>query len=82
MLRLKMRVNAVNKDTYVDKTEVENVQATAVYSSDPESANYKWSKYTPAATLTICISNPAAFGAVKPGDFVFVDLTPTDEQSY
>lgn len=37
------------------------VRFTPVYSSDPESENYTWSKYTPAGFMEMSVTNPAAF---------------------
>jgi hypothetical protein len=50
---------------------------SAVYSNKEGSANAQWSKWTPTASLTITVSNTAAFNKVMPGQFVFVDLIPT-----
>lgn len=77
MLRLKMSVSSVRRvaDSNGD-ISAEELELTAVYSNDPGSANAQWSKYTPSAQLRMHVSNPAAFGRVLPGQFVFVDLTP------
>jgi len=32
-----------------------------VYSDNPESENYTWSKYTPAGHMEMSVTNPAAF---------------------
>jgi hypothetical protein len=82
VLRLKMCVGAV-KRCADNKGDIlsEEIQLNAVYDSKPESANAQWSKWTPNAQLTMTISNPGAFGKVLPGQFVFVDLTPTDKDS-
>jgi len=81
-LRLKMSVNSVKivADTNGDKTQ-EEIGLNAVYSNEEGSANKQWSKWTPAASLTMTISNPQAFGKLLPGQFVFVDLTPCDKDS-
>ena len=39
----------------------ESIYLNAVYSDDPKHENYKWSKATPAGTLSLHISNPGAF---------------------
>jgi hypothetical protein len=81
-LRLKMVVNSVKKicDGEGNITQ-EEVSLNAVYSNKEGSANAQWSKWTPSANLSMYISNPDAFGKVLPGQFVFVDLTPTDKDS-
>jgi hypothetical protein len=37
------------------------VQFEAVYSSDPTSPNYSWSKWTPSGQLSLNITNPDAY---------------------
>ena len=82
VLRLKMTVNSVKSiaDTNGDKTQ-EEIGLNAVYSNEEGSANKQWSKWTPAASLTMSISNPQAFSKVLPGQFVFVDITPCEKDS-
>jgi hypothetical protein len=82
VLRLKMSVSSVKKvcDSEGVITQ-EEISLMAVYSNKEGSANAQWSKWTPSASLVICISNPQAFGKVLPGQFVFVDLTPTDKDA-
>ena len=82
VLRLKMTVNSVKSvaDSSGDKTQ-EELSLTAVYSNEEGSANQQWSKWTPAASLNMSISNPQAFGKVLPGQFVYVDITPCEKDS-
>lgn len=80
VLRLKCCVNSVKT---VHGTEGEPYQQelalSAVYSNKEGSANAQWSKWTPSASLQMTVSNPAAFDKLKPGEFVYVDLIPTDK---
>lgn len=46
---------------------VEQVSLMAVYSADPNHTNHWWSKYTPAGSLMLSISNPAAQGVFQIG---------------
>lgn len=82
VLRLKCMVNSVKT---VHGTEGEPVSQelalSAVYSNKEGSANAQWSKWTPCASLTMTVSNPAAFDKVRSGQFLFVDLIPTDKDS-
>ena len=56
-------VGHVAKDKTEDGTQLsETVYAYPVYSSDPESPNYSFSKATPGGQIQLQISNPAAFG--------------------
>jgi hypothetical protein len=80
VLRLKVAVNSVKK--ICDGTGAitqEEIGCNAVYDSKEGSANAQWSKWTPCASLMMTISNPQAFGKVLPGQFLFVDLIPTDK---
>ena len=82
VLRLKMNVNSV-KTVHGNEGEPyqQELALSAVYSNKEGSANAQWSKWTPSASLTMTVSNPAAFGKVLPGQFVYVDITPTDKDS-
>ncbi len=53
------------------------VRMEAAY-NDGDPANAEWSKYTPSATLTMCITNPSAIDAFEAGKFYFLDFTPAD----
>ena len=77
VLRLKMSVESVKKVADSDgNIQSEEIALRAVYGKEG-SANAQWSKYTPSGSLVMTVSNPAAFGRVLPGQFMFVDLTPT-----
>lgn len=76
MIRLKMSVEFVKKVCNSEGALFqEEVALRAVYGTEG-TVNRQWSKYTPAASLTMLINNPEAFDKVLPGQFVFVDLTP------
>jgi len=82
MLRLKMVVNTVLRSA--DETgeiRSEEITASAVTSSQEGAANKQWSKWTPCGQLKFTVNNPAAFGQMLPGQFFYVDLTPTDKDS-
>jgi hypothetical protein len=53
----------------------EQVSFMAVYSSDPQSENYAWSQATPAASMSMTITNPQAFGHFVSGTDYYVDFT-------
>ena len=82
VLRLKMMVNTV-KTIHGNEGEPyqQELALSAVYSNKEGSANAQWSKWTPSASLTMNVSNTAAFNKLKPGEFVYVDLIPTDKDS-
>lgn len=58
----KFKVGQVN-----DFGEYRQVHLTPVYSPDPNSENYSWSKWTPSGKLEMTITNPAAFEQFAPG---------------
>jgi len=78
ILRAKMQVTAVLRSPWGNSRD-ENVQLSAVYSNDPNSENYEWSKATPSGTLQLLISNPGAQGKLKMGQQFYVDLVPVEE---
>lgn len=80
VLRLKMMVNTV-KTVHGSEGEPQSQELalSAVYSNKEGSANAQWSKWTPSASLTMTVSNTAAFNKVRPGQFLYVDLIPTDK---
>ena len=75
--RCKVRVGTVthNIDS-AGKVESETVELNAVYSSDPNSENAKWSKWTPSASFRLTINNPDAIGKLSKGHEFFVDFIP------
>jgi hypothetical protein len=77
-----MLVNSVKKvvDSEGNVTG-EELSLNAVYSNAAGAANAQWCKWTPSASFSFTVSNPAAFGKVLPGQFLFVDLIPTDKDS-
>lgn len=82
VLRLKVTTASV-KSVCNEKGEksAEELVLHAVYSNDDGSPNKQWSKWTPAANLSMTISNSQAFGKVLPGQFFFVDLIPCEKDS-
>lgn len=80
-LRLKMRIASLKQVCDTDgKIMAEEIALAAVYGPEG-SPNSQWSKWTPAAQLTMTINNLAAFGKVLPEQFYFVDLIPTDKDA-
>lgn len=54
------------------------VQFAPVYSSDPDSPNYSWSKYTPSGSLMLNITNPAAYEQFEVGKTYELTFTPVE----
>jgi hypothetical protein len=53
------------------------VQFMAAYANG-DSDNATWSKATPAATLDMFITNPAALDKFEEGRFYYLDFTPCE----
>lgn len=82
VLRLKCMVNTVKTvHDHEGEPAQQELALSAVYSNQSGSANAQWSKWTPSASLTMTVSNPAAFNKLRPGQFVYVDLIPCEKDS-
>ena len=80
MMRLKMVVNTVSRNAdQAGEINAEDISLSAVYSDKEGAANKTWSKYTPSGNLKFNVTNPACFGKLLPGQFVFLDLSITDK---
>lgn len=76
--RLKMRVWSVTDYPEVGPKTGENITLEAVY-EEAGGVNATWSKYTPSGRLTYSVTNENVWGAIKPGEYYFVDLTQTTQ---
>jgi hypothetical protein len=77
VLRCKMTVYEVlHVKNRAGETEQERVKLVAVTSSNPDSENAQWSKWTPSATFEISISSLGAIGKLSSGHEYYVDFTP------
>lgn len=56
------------------------VKLSAVTTSDPNDPNASWSKWTPAANLSMTISNPAAYEQFKVGGEYLVTFQPIESR--
>ena len=80
-IRAKLIVTKVSRVAdHTGEVVAEEVMLNPVYGPDG-SANGQWSKYTPAGRFEMTINNKQAFGKLLPGQFYFVDFTPTDKSS-
>ena len=74
-LRAKFVVQDVNRSIDgAGQSSQEHVRLRPVYSSDPESENAQWSKWTPAGSIELHINNPGAFGKLPLGKEFYVDF--------
>jgi hypothetical protein len=69
----KMQVRSIE-----DRLNGKEVRLYAVYSADPDSPNYSWSKATPDGELRLYITNEAAFSQFEPDKAYFVEFKPAD----
>lgn len=75
-LRAKFRVNHVIE--YADGSEQVDLSAA---NGRADTANAQWSKWTPAGKLTMTINNPTAQKVLRPGAYVFLDISETTEDA-
>lgn len=54
------------------------VKLVAVYSSDPTSPNYSYSKASPSGELKLMITNPEAYSQFKPGETYDITFNKTN----
>jgi hypothetical protein len=80
VLRAKLRVSSVTRSIDGDgNVSSEKVDLIAVYSDDPESENKQWSTWTPAASFSMTINNPNAFGKLSNGHEFYLDFIPATD---
>lgn len=76
-MRAKMQCHTVAETKAGDGSKYsEQVTLWAVYGQDG-SSNASWSKATPSGSVTLTITNPAAWGHFKADAFYFVDFSET-----
>jgi hypothetical protein len=80
-MRAKMRVSSVSK--HGDPPTSISLSASAVTGDKPygpsgESEDNTFARYTPFASLSMTINNPALLDAVKEGDTFYLDFTKTE----
>jgi hypothetical protein len=80
-MRAKMLVQSVKG--YGEPVTQETLSLMAVTGTDPfgpagESEDNTYARYTPQASLSITINNPALLGQFKAGQKFYVDFTPAE----
>ena len=79
MMRAKMRVTAVDHQS--DTAEGLTFSAVAKcdgYPEDGSDENNTYAKWTPSATVSMFITNPALIGKFSVGQMFYVDFTPAE----
>lgn len=69
VLVAKMYMNMVEESHTEQGKQSEKLQLHVVTGGGGNAVNAQWSKWTPSGQLTLNVSNPDAFGKVKPGQY-------------
>jgi len=77
-MRAKMQLNTITRTTYGEKLEFAAVAKSVPYPEDGSDEDNTYAKFSPSASLTIQVANPALFGKFTPGEKYYVDFTPAD----
>lgn len=72
-VKARMRCNSI-----IELGENRTVQFTAHVDSDPENPNKSWSKWTPAGSLSLTISNPDAYDQFEAGKLYELTFEPVE----
>jgi len=75
-MRAKMRVQFVQQHGNAEVLQLNAVGPKGSYPPDGSDEDNTYAKYTPTASLSMTIANPALFGKFKPGDTFYLDFTP------
>jgi hypothetical protein len=78
MMRAKVRCNSVMVRDASDTVEFTAVCKTGSYGVDGADEDNTYAKFTPSATFTITVTNPALMGRFRPGQKYYVDFTRAD----
>lgn len=81
--RAKMQVQTVIPHDPAQNRHYEEVKLSCVCGNQPfgpngESEDNSFARWTPTGSMQMTVTNPALFGAFKPGQKFYVDLTPTE----
>jgi hypothetical protein len=78
VMRAKMVVNVANEYGNCDMLSFNAVHKSDGYPADGSDEDNTFARWTPSATLTMTITNPALCGKFKQGQKFYVDFTPAD----
>lgn len=76
-MRAKMRVHKVEKNHPNNESLHFNAVSASGYPNDGTDENNTYAKWTPTASLSMSITNPALFDKFAEGDVFYVDFSPT-----
>lgn len=78
MMRAKFRVQSVTGTESYESLSMSAVTGKEPYGPEGESEDNTFARYTPSASLSMSITNPALIGKVKQGDEFYVDFTKVE----
>lgn len=75
MMRAKMKVQFVDQQETCLNLSLVAVGRDGAYPEDGSDENNTFAKWTPSASVSMCVTNPELFGKFKEGDEFYVDFT-------
>ncbi|MBA4344397.1 MAG: hypothetical protein C0423_19835 [Methylibium sp.] len=80
-MRAKFQVASVESFGTSEKVNFSAVCKSGGYPEDGSDEDNTYAKFSPSASCSIHIANPALLGKFEPGQKFYVDFTPAAEQS-
>jgi hypothetical protein len=71
-----MRCNTVTKSGDTESLNFSAVCKSDGYPADGSDENNSFARWTPSASLSMSVTNPALAGKIQQGDEFYVDFTP------
>lgn len=75
-MRAKLVCNIVAASATSERLTFNAVAKSGAYPEDGLDEDNSFARWSPSATFTIDVANPALFGKFKQGDKFYVDFTP------
>jgi hypothetical protein len=76
-MRAKLKLEQVDKQFSGQETLTFNAVCANHYPEDGSDENNTYAKFTPTASLRMCITNPSLLDKFKVGDVFYLDFTKT-----
>jgi hypothetical protein len=77
-MRAKLAINRIEQHTASETLHFNAVCKSSAYPADGSDEDNTFAKFSPSATLSIQITNPALVGQFKVGEKYYVDFTPAE----
>jgi hypothetical protein len=75
-MRAKLQLSSITQTQGSETLKFHAVCKSGAYPADGSDEDNTFALFSPAASLEICVSNPALHGCFKPGQKFYVDFTP------